>query len=129
MLLGCKVLLFDPDGNLLLLKRTDDAPYDPGVYCLPGGHIDPGEEPEAAALRECEEEIGYRPELRLRKLIIVPANLCAGKPHPPFPVWVYEATVRVSRGDITLAPEHAGLGWFPPDNLPPLNAFTQLILA
>ena len=31
-----------------------------GIWVQPGGHIDEGEEPAAAALRECEEETGLR---------------------------------------------------------------------
>lgn len=33
-----------------------------GLWALPKGHVDPGEEPEAAALREVAEETGARGE-------------------------------------------------------------------
>ena len=38
------------------------APAQP-VWCLPKGHVEPGESPEAAALREVQEETGVRARL------------------------------------------------------------------
>lgn len=51
------------DGDRLLLvamteaSRLDDPPYEER-WCLPGGHLTPGEQPEAAAARELREETG-----------------------------------------------------------------------
>ena len=48
------------DGHVFLIRQYR---YATGGYLLeiPAGKLDPGEEPEACALRETEEEIGYRP--------------------------------------------------------------------
>ncbi|HSF42581.1 MAG TPA: NUDIX hydrolase [Thermoanaerobaculia bacterium] len=48
------------DGHVLLIRQYR---YATGGYLLeiPAGKLDPGEEPEACALRETEEEIGHRP--------------------------------------------------------------------
>lgn len=43
----------DKDGLLLMGKRADDQ-----TWCCPGGHIEEGENPLAAAHRELEEETG-----------------------------------------------------------------------
>ena len=40
--------------EFLLVSRNSD----PDQFVLPGGHIDPGESPKQAALRECYEESG-----------------------------------------------------------------------
>ncbi len=56
------VLLVDPAGRLLLQLRDGNTRIDPHRWCLPGGHVDPGEEPEAAAHRELLEETGLKVE-------------------------------------------------------------------
>jgi 8-oxo-dGTP pyrophosphatase MutT (NUDIX family) len=44
--------------RVLLIKRAR-APYN-GMWTLPGGRLDPGEDAEAAAKREILEELGLR---------------------------------------------------------------------
>ena len=55
--LAC-VILVDPQGRLLLQERDENAPVDPDVWGLVGGGVEPGEDTEAAAYRELEEETG-----------------------------------------------------------------------
>ena len=45
------------DGKVLIGRRTDN-----GMICGPGGHIEPREEPETAAVREAQEEFGITPK-------------------------------------------------------------------
>lgn len=49
--------------NQFLLQLRDDNPdiYWPGQWAFFGGHLEPGERPEAAMQRELLEEIGYAP--------------------------------------------------------------------
>src|SRR5690242_11784740 len=57
------------DGKVLLQHRDDDpAIIAPGKWAIFGGHIEPGEEPVAAARREIEEELGLLLEGELRLL-------------------------------------------------------------
>jgi 8-oxo-dGTP pyrophosphatase MutT (NUDIX family) len=58
---GC-VLLVDAEGRVLLQERDEHAPIDPDRWGLSGGHLEPGEEPEAGAYREVGEETGVRLE-------------------------------------------------------------------
>ena len=48
------VIAFDDRGRVLLVRHS----YGPPVWALPGGGIDRGEDPEAAARREFREELG-----------------------------------------------------------------------
>lgn len=51
------VLLIDW-GRVLLLRRGPDSAYGPGLWTLPSGHLEPGEDVVAAAIRETREETG-----------------------------------------------------------------------
>jgi mutator protein MutT len=53
-------LLFDRSGKLLVYLRDDKPtiPF-PNHWDFFGGHVEPGETPEQALVREVKEEIGY----------------------------------------------------------------------
>lgn len=51
------VALIDRDGRVLLAQRPEGKSM-AGLWEFPGGKIEPGETPEAALIRELEEELG-----------------------------------------------------------------------
>ncbi len=59
---GGAAVLFINDGKVLLVKQFRYA-YGKELYEIPAGMINEGEEPVAAAVRELEEETGYRAEM------------------------------------------------------------------
>lgn len=63
-------IAFLSSGKVLLLKRGNGGDY-PGFWAFPGGHVELGESPEQAAVRECVEETGYMPGGALRQLSFV----------------------------------------------------------
>ncbi|GLW66122.1 ADP-ribose pyrophosphatase [Actinomadura rubrobrunea] len=55
---GVGALLLRPDGKVLIGHRIKQG--EAASWCLPGGHVEPGETFEQAALREIAEETGIR---------------------------------------------------------------------
>lgn len=51
------VALIDPEGRVLLAQRPAGKSM-AGLWEFPGGKIEPGETPEAALIRELQEELG-----------------------------------------------------------------------
>ena len=59
------VVVYHPDGRLLLQKRRMDKDVQPGKWdTAVGGHLDSGEDYETAVLRELAEELGVVAELQ-----------------------------------------------------------------
>lgn len=59
------VLVPNKDGELLVIRRGH-APF-AGMWCWPGGIVDPGESVRAAGIREVKEETGL--QVRIDKVI------------------------------------------------------------
>lgn len=101
-------ILFSKDRKEILLIKRRDVP----VWVLPGGGIDLGETPEEAALREMEEETGYKVTIKRKIAEYTPLNRLARFTH------LYECSL-VS-GSPTLSAETQGVAFFPLSTLPPL---------
>lgn len=54
------IVLRDAPLEVLLLRRNDNSSFVPGAWVFPGGAIDDGETPAAAAVRETFEEARLR---------------------------------------------------------------------
>ena len=65
-----RVIVYHPDGrSLLLQKRSAAKDIFPGLWDMAvGGHVDSGETPDQAAVREMGEELGMPPDVPLKKL-------------------------------------------------------------
>jgi 8-oxo-dGTP diphosphatase len=57
--LGAFAAIFNDQGRVLLCHRRDQD-----LWNLPGGGVEPGELPEAAVLREIQEEIGCTAQIK-----------------------------------------------------------------
>lgn len=58
--LSVRIVLFDQQGHILVLKRSQSSKTNPGKWELPGGKIDKAESFDAALQREVLEETGFQ---------------------------------------------------------------------
>lgn len=77
---GCGVLVVR-DGKVLVGERKDS-----GLLCGPGGHIENGETPEDAAIREAREEFG------INVAELIPVTVLSGMPPEYCPSQVFLCT-------------------------------------
>lgn len=101
------VLVFNSRGQIFLQKRALRKDRQPGLWdSSTSGHVNSGEEYDAAALRELHEEIGLRPDPPPRRLFKIAA--CPETDHEF--VWVYQCA---AEGPFTLDPHEIERGgWF-----------------
>lgn len=107
----CAGVVIVRDG-LILLGRRAKAPFE-GAWEVPGGFVERGEHPAAAAVREVSEELGVGVTLTGLVGIYLEATV-AGE---SLQVTVFEGTT----ADETATPDPAevsGWAWFAPDELP-----------
>jgi ADP-ribose pyrophosphatase len=69
---GSVVLLPQPAAGTIILIRQYRYAIDRWIWELPAGSLEPGDRPDRAARRECEEEIGLRPRTVRRVGLLYP---------------------------------------------------------
>jgi len=72
--------LIDSRGRVLLQRRRLGSEHG-GLWEFPGGKVEPGESPQAALLRELEEELG----IRLNAQALTPLSFASDPQAPPPP--------------------------------------------
>jgi 8-oxo-dGTP pyrophosphatase MutT (NUDIX family) len=102
---GAFVIVRNAKRQILLVKRKDVPLWD-----LPGGRVESGETPEAAAIREVMEETGYLIELS-GKLGVYQRPKFQDEQH------VFAGNITGGQA-IENGMETAGLKWFSPERLP-----------
>lgn len=124
------VLLLDSHGRVLLQLRDGNTHIDPHRWCLPGGTVEVGEDPEAAALRELHEETGLKPDSALTLIFhgIAPS---ARYPGAQAEFFVYAATTSAGQDDVECN-EGAAMTFVPADEVPNLEfgaAYARIVPA
>ncbi len=109
---GCAAVVVR-DGDVLLTRRTDN-----GLWCLPGGAMDPGESAAEAMIREVREETGLEVEAaRLVGVYSSPDRVTRyrdGNTHQ-FVALCFAATI--VGGELGLSDETTATAWVRPDEL------------
>jgi 8-oxo-dGTP pyrophosphatase MutT (NUDIX family) len=112
------IVLLNEDKKILLLKRSDKTPWEPGKWSLVGGKIDLGENAKEAAIRECGEETGLG--IKGNKLIY-----CFTMKEDDYEVNFF---IGVSEGsDVRLNGEHTEYKWVNPNEIPELETVPNLL--
>jgi ADP-ribose pyrophosphatase YjhB (NUDIX family) len=118
---GVAALVEDEDGRILMIRRGPRATQ-PGLWAIPAGYVDYGEDVREAAARELLEETGL--EITIGDPVFVasnfhdPAKLTVG-------IWFHGTMVggRLEAGD-----DADEAGFFALDDLPPLAFDTDVAL-
>lgn len=115
-------VLVEDDRRVLLVRRANE-PFR-GLWTLPAGFVNGGEDPAKAAARECLEETGLT--VRVTRI----ADIIAGLEHERGADFIIVYHAEVVSGELVAADDADAADWFARDQLPPL-AFkaTQKILA
>ena len=115
-------VLIEENGRVLLVRRVNE-PFR-GLWTLPAGFVNGGEDPARAAERECLEETGLTVEVDHVLEIIY------GREHERGADFIIVYEARFINGDLTPADDADAAEWFDKNDLPPLafKATRQVLL-
>jgi 8-oxo-dGTP diphosphatase len=115
-------VLIKNDNQVLLVQRAFDPKR--GLWTLPSGFVDAGEDPKQAAIRECLEETG----LAIKKICLLDVLFSQEHPRGASILIIYQA--EVESGQLTAGDDASQAVFYMVDDLPPLAfASTRKILA
>lgn len=105
-------VLIEEDGRILLVRRK----YDPfgGLWTLPAGFVNGGEDPAEAAARECLEETG------LTVHVSGVLDVIAGREHARGADFIIVYQASVVTGSLAPNDDADAADWFARTQLPPL---------
>ena len=105
-------VLVTQDDSVLLVRRVNE-PFR-GLWTLPAGFVNGGEDPAEAAQRECLEETGL--SVRVTRVY----DIISGREHPRGADFVIIYQAEFLGGDMRAADDADAVEWFKRDNLPQL---------
>jgi 8-oxo-dGTP pyrophosphatase MutT (NUDIX family) len=101
------------DGRVLLAHRHPSREWYPDCWDLVGGHVEPGESPHDAVVRECLEELG----IHVHHPLPVPMTFS----DPALDMHAFLITTWEGEPVNAAPEEHDDLQWFQPDALSDLK--------
>jgi 8-oxo-dGTP pyrophosphatase MutT (NUDIX family) len=109
-------VVLDDSGDRVLLMRRHRFIVDRWVWELPGGYVDDGEDSAAAAVREVEEETGWRPR---GVEYVMTCQPIIGNADYPQDLYLARGAERVGEPEVD---ERAEVRWVPIDETPVMIA-------
>jgi len=115
-------VLIEQDGRVLLVRRVNE-PFR-GMWTLPAGFVNGGEDPAEAAARECLEETGL--SVNVTRVL----DIISGREHERGADFIIVYFAEILSGELIPAVDADAVEWFARNELPPL-AFkaTQKVLS
>ena len=115
-------VLIEQDGRVLLVRRVNE-PFR-GMWTLPAGFVNGGEDPAEAAARECLEETGL--SVNVTRVL----DVISGREHERGADFIIVYFAEIVSGELIPADDADAVEWFARNELPPL-AFkaTQKVLS
>ncbi len=113
MINAAKAVILNED-KILLIKRSEDSHFFPGLWDLPGGKLNLNEEPMEAVVRETKEE---------SSLQVVPEKIVAEYDHTENNRSVHFWVISIQKysGNVTLSKDHTKYKWVPISRLSDYN--------
>ena len=112
--IGCSATIFNVERKKVLLTCREDN----GLWCLPGGHMEPGESVEECCVREVFEETGLKVRaMRLTGVYSNPDQLVVYPDGNQAHFVVLNFEVEVVDGKLGLSDETSEVGYFTLDEI------------
>jgi 8-oxo-dGTP diphosphatase len=107
-----RAVILNEQGQMLIVRRSATDPFHPGTWDIPGGQVEHGEDVQAAAIRETQEEVGLA--LLEPVLIFATSDMREGTSKS----WLfYKAYLDPENGAVQLSYEHDEYKWVNPGDL------------
>ena len=113
-----KALVWNSEGLYLVLYRSNTHPLFPGHIDFPGGEVEPKETPEAAVMREIQEETGLLVDPKKMKKLFT-------KQYQQATHVLFEAKLTEPDAKVALSWEHKSYRWITPEELKSLPKFSD----
>ncbi len=114
------------EDSRILLNRRANTGWKDGFLCAPGGHVEPGETPSVAAIREIKEELGVDINPGDLEFICVASRKTSPNEYVAFEFVVRDKNYEVKNAEPGKCSE---LVWVEQSNLPEdvIDAFRDII--
>ena len=105
--IAVKSLVFNQQQEVLLVKRSNTDVHGPGKWEIPGGRLDPGENPFEGLKRETKEETGI--EILVGRPLAV--DYFTRDDGQAITMIIFEC--QQTAGEVKLSEEHSNFAWLP----------------